>query len=49
MVAGMVLAFSKGLFLQEVLQYGMAAGTATTINPGTKLCEKEDVEKCMPT
>lgn len=45
MVAGMVLAFSKGLTLPEVLQYGIAAGTAATMNPGTELCKKEDVEK----
>ena len=45
MVAGMVLAHSKGLTWPEVLQYGIAAGTATTMNPGTQLCNKEDVEK----
>lgn len=50
MVAGMVLALSKGLSLKEVLQYGIATGTATTMNPGTELCRKQDVErlfKCL--
>jgi 6-phosphofructokinase 2 len=45
MVAGMVLAFSKGQPLPDVLRYGIAAGTAATMNPGTALCTKEDVEK----
>jgi 6-phosphofructokinase 2 len=45
MVAGMVLAFAKGQALPDVLRYGIAAGTAATMNPGTALCIKEDVEK----
>jgi 6-phosphofructokinase 2 len=45
MVAGMVLSLVKGRPWQEVLQYGIAAGTATTMNPGTELCKKEDVER----
>lgn len=45
MVAGMVLALSRKLSWPEVLQYGIATGTATTMNPGTELCKKEDVEK----
>ncbi|MCW3105788.1 MAG: 1-phosphofructokinase family hexose kinase [Segetibacter sp.] len=45
MVAGMVLALSNGRTWLEVLQYGIAAGTATTMNPGTELCKKEDVER----
>lgn len=45
MVAGMVFALSKGFNLEDVLQYGIATGTATTMNPGTELCKKEDVER----
>ena len=45
MVAGMVLAVSKGWELEEVLKYGIACGTAATINAGTALCSKEDVER----
>ena len=45
MVAGMVLALSRGWGWTEVLQYGIATGTATTMNPGTELCQKEDVER----
>jgi 6-phosphofructokinase 2 len=30
---------------KDVLQYGVAAGTATTMNSGTELCKKADVER----
>ena len=45
MVAGMVYSLSRGMNLKQVLQYGVACGTAATMNPGTELCRKEDVEK----
>lgn len=45
MVAGMVLALSKGLSWEDVLLHGIATGTATTMNPGTELCKKQDVDK----
>lgn len=45
MVAGMVTALVKKWDWMDVLQYGIAAGTATTMNPGTELCKKEDVER----
>jgi 6-phosphofructokinase 2 len=45
MVAGMVKALAENKTLKEVLQYGIATGTATTMNPGTELCRKEDVER----
>ncbi len=45
MLAGMLVAITKGLPWKNVLQYGVASGTAATINPGTALCRKEDVEK----
>ncbi len=45
MVAGMVLALTKKCPWLEVLQYGVAAGTSTTMNPGTELCKKEDVDR----
>lgn len=43
MVAGMVMAMTSGYNWLEVLQFGVATGTATTMNPGTELCKKEDV------
>lgn len=45
MVGGMVLGLTKGWNLEEVLKYGVACGTATTMQEGTKLCEKTDVEE----
>jgi len=45
MVAGMVLSLIKGCSLDEVVRYGVAAGTAATMTPGSELCKKEDTEK----
>lgn len=43
MVGAIVLALSENRTLQEVIRYGVAAGTAATMNAGTELCKKEDV------
>ena len=45
MVAGIILAISNGLSYKEALFYGVAAGTAATMNAGTELCKKEDTER----
>ena len=45
MVAGIMVALQAGLPWKNVLQYGVASGTAATINAGTALCSKEDVER----
>jgi len=44
MVAGIVLTLSKGRGFKEALQYGVACGTAATMNAGTELCHPHDVE-----
>jgi 6-phosphofructokinase 2 len=44
MVAGIVLGLYRGMSLKETLQYGVACGTAATLNPGTELCKREDAE-----
>jgi 6-phosphofructokinase 2 len=44
MVAGIVLSLSKGWNPADALRYGIASGTAATMNPGTELCKLEDVE-----
>jgi 6-phosphofructokinase 2 len=49
MVAGLVLALSDRKPLEDVLKFGVAAGTAATMNPGTELCKKEDVEMLIQT
>lgn len=45
MVGGMVMSLLKGMSLDEVVRYGVAAGTAATMTPGSELCKKEDTEK----
>lgn len=45
MVAGMVWSLVKGCSLDEVVHYGVAAGTAATMTPGSELCRKEDTEE----
>jgi len=44
MVAGIVLLLSKGSSLEKAVQYGVACGTAATMNAGTELCKSEDAE-----
>ncbi len=44
MVAGIVLSLSRNKSLTEAVQYGVASGTAATMNPGTALCLKEDAD-----
>ena len=45
MVAGMLMGICKGLSWNDILRYGVAAGTAATMNPGTELCKKEDTDR----
>jgi 6-phosphofructokinase 2 len=45
MVAGIVISLSKEKTLFDAMQYGVACGTAATMNWGTQLCNKEDAEK----
>lgn len=44
MVAGIVLALSNGEDIEAAAQYGVACGSAATMNSGTELCRKEDAE-----
>ena len=45
MVGGIVFFLSEGKSLVEAVQYGVACGTAATLNPGTELCRKEDADR----
>lgn len=47
-VAGFVYGLSLGKGLKESLTYAVAAGTATTLMPGTALCQKEDFLRLVP-
>jgi 6-phosphofructokinase 2 len=49
MVAGIVLSLSIGKSLEEAVQYGVACGTAATMNDGTELCRLQDVENLYKT
>lgn len=42
MVAGIIYSLSKGVSLKHALKFGVACGTAATMNPGTELCRKKD-------
>ncbi|WP_242928244.1 1-phosphofructokinase family hexose kinase [Pontibacter vulgaris] len=44
MVAGMVLSLIKGFSLEEMVRYGVAAGTAATMTTGSELCRREDTD-----
>ncbi|HWB25696.1 MAG TPA: 1-phosphofructokinase family hexose kinase [Chitinophagaceae bacterium] len=45
MTAGIIMALSKGMGITEAVQYGVASGTAATMNPGTQLCRLQDVKE----
>ena len=45
MVAGIVYRLSKGWPIRDAVQYGVACGSAATMNPGTELCHVEDVDQ----
>ncbi|VAX34366.1 1-phosphofructokinase [hydrothermal vent metagenome] len=47
-VAGFIYGLSNGKTLKESLTYAVAAGTATTLKPGTALCRKEDFLELVP-
>lgn len=47
-VAGLVLRLSQRATLEETCRLAVAAGTAATLAPGTRLCRRSDVEKLMP-
>jgi 6-phosphofructokinase 2 len=45
MVAGIVLALARGRDLPDAVRFGVAAGAASVMNPGTELCRPDDVER----
>jgi 6-phosphofructokinase 2 len=44
-VAAMVWQLAAGAELRQAFAYGVAAGTAALLTPGTELCRPEDVER----
>lgn len=45
MVAGIVLSLARGEALRDAVRFGVAAGTAAVMTPGTELCRREDAER----
>lgn len=45
MVAGIVMKLASGAEVHDAVLYGIAAGTAAVMTPGTELCHREDVER----
>jgi len=45
MVAGIVLGLSRGMSPARCVRFGIAAGAAAAMTPGTELCHREDVER----
>ncbi|MBW6520200.1 MAG: 1-phosphofructokinase family hexose kinase [Desulfoarculaceae bacterium] len=45
MVAGIVLSLARGKALRDSILFGVAAGTAAVMTPGTELCRREDAER----
>jgi 1-phosphofructokinase family hexose kinase len=43
-LAGVVLTLSRGGTMEEALQLGVAAGTASVLTPGTEPCRRREVE-----
>jgi len=44
-VGGITLALARGLSLREAAYFGVAAGSAAVMTPGTELCRREDTER----
>ncbi len=45
MVAGIVAGLVRGLDLREAARFGVAAGAAAVMTPGSELCRREDTER----
>lgn len=45
MLAGMLLALLRGSSIEDAVRFGIAAGSASLLRPGTELCRRDDVER----
>lgn len=45
MVGGIVLSLARGWSMTDAVRYGVAAGAAAVMTPGTELCRKEDTDR----
>jgi 6-phosphofructokinase 2 len=44
-VAAMVWSLAEGHSIEDAFRYGMAAGSAALLSPGTELCNADDVQR----
>jgi 6-phosphofructokinase 2 len=44
-LGGMVAALAQGRTAEDAFAFGVAAGTAAVLTPGTDLCRRADVER----
>ena len=49
LLAGLLYQLEDGKGIEEALRWGVAAGAATCLQPGTQLCKQEDVLRLLPT
>lgn len=45
MMAGIILSLSRSEDVKKAVQYGVAAGAAAVITPGTELCRRDDTDR----
>ena len=45
MVAGIALSLARGNPLKDSILFGVAAGSAAVMTPGSELCRREDAER----
>jgi 6-phosphofructokinase 2 len=45
MLAGILVALARGWEIAEAVRFGVAAGSAALLRPGTELCRREDTER----
>lgn len=48
MVGAMTLKLAQDASLEEMVRFGVAAGSAATLNQGTRLCSHDDTQKYTP-
>jgi 6-phosphofructokinase 2 len=46
-LGAMVWSLGVGHAVEEAFRYGVAAGTAAVLTPGTQLCPREDVDRLL--
>jgi 6-phosphofructokinase 2 len=45
MVGGIVLSLARGNEISDAVRFGVAAGAAAVMTPGSELCRREDTER----